>query len=70
METAGLEVRIDAAGNLIGRREGTDRKLPTIVVGSRHVSVRARDQRSGMSMKSGVFETQLAPPLPLEMTIT
>jgi beta-ureidopropionase / N-carbamoyl-L-amino-acid hydrolase len=34
METAGLDVRIDAAGNLIGRREGTDRELPTIVVGS------------------------------------
>src|SRR6516225_3188739 len=28
MEAAGLEVRTDAAGNLIGRREGTDRKLP------------------------------------------
>jgi N-carbamoyl-L-amino-acid hydrolase len=39
MEAAGLEVRIDAAGNLIGRREGTDRKLPTIVVGSHTDSV-------------------------------
>ena len=32
MEAAGLDVRIDAAGNLIGRREGTDRKLPAVVV--------------------------------------
>jgi N-carbamoyl-L-amino-acid hydrolase len=39
METAGLEVRIDAAGNLIGRREGADRKLPTIIVGSHTDSV-------------------------------
>ncbi|MBV9913228.1 MAG: Zn-dependent hydrolase, partial [Sinobacteraceae bacterium] len=39
MEVAGLEVRIDAAGNLIGRREGTDRKLPAIVVGSHTDSV-------------------------------
>jgi hypothetical protein len=39
MEAAGLDVRIDAAGSLIGRREGTDRKLPTIVVGSHTDSV-------------------------------
>src|SRR6201987_2446809 len=39
MEAAGLEVRIDTAGNLIGRREGTDRKLPAIVVGSHTDSV-------------------------------
>ncbi len=39
MEAAGLDVRIDAAGNLIGRREGTDRKLPMIVVGSHTDSV-------------------------------
>lgn len=39
MEAAGLEVRIDAAGNLIGRHEGADHKLPTIVVGSHTDSV-------------------------------
>ena len=39
MEAAGLEVRIDAAGNLIGRRVGGDRKLPAIVVGSHTDSV-------------------------------
>jgi len=39
MEAAGLDVRIDAAGNLIGRREGTDRSLPVIVVGSHTDSV-------------------------------
>ncbi|MBS0580535.1 MAG: Zn-dependent hydrolase [Proteobacteria bacterium] len=39
MEAAGLAVRVDAAGNLIGRREGTERTLPAIVVGSHTDSV-------------------------------
>ena len=39
MEEAGLEVRIDAAGNLIGRREGTESGLPTIMFGSHTDSV-------------------------------
>lgn len=39
MEAAGLQVRIDSAGNLIGRREGADRKLPAIVLGSHTDSV-------------------------------
>jgi N-carbamoyl-L-amino-acid hydrolase len=39
METAGLQVRIDSAGNLIGRREGADRKLPAIMLGSHTDSV-------------------------------
>jgi N-carbamoyl-L-amino-acid hydrolase len=33
-EAAGLETRIDEAGNLIGRRKGTDPALGTILVGS------------------------------------
>lgn len=39
MEAAGLTVRVDTAGNLIGRREGSDPKLPAIVVGSHTDSV-------------------------------
>ena len=39
MEAAGLDVRVDAAGNLIGRREGTDHGLPAILVGSHTDSV-------------------------------
>jgi N-carbamoyl-L-amino-acid hydrolase len=31
---AGLEVRVDEAGNIIGRREGTDSTLPPILFGS------------------------------------
>jgi len=39
MQAAGLEVRVDPAGNLIGRREGSDPKLPVILVGSHTDSV-------------------------------
>ena len=39
MQAAGLEVRIDPAGNLIGRREGSEPKLPVILVGSHTDSV-------------------------------
>ena len=39
MRAAGLEVRVDAAGNIIGRREGTDPALPVIMTGSHADSV-------------------------------
>src|SRR5262245_37981895 len=39
MQDAGLTVRVDTAGNIIGRREGSDRKLPAIVLGSHTDSV-------------------------------
>ena len=34
MREAGLEVRIDTAGNIIGRRAGSDNSLPAIAMGS------------------------------------
>lgn len=34
MEAAGMQVRIDAFGNLIGRLEGTDPSLPVLMMGS------------------------------------
>ncbi len=34
MEAAGLDVRIDAAGNMVGRREGREKSLPVILSGS------------------------------------
>ena len=34
MQEAGLEIRIDTAGNIIGRRSGTDDSLPAIALGS------------------------------------
>lgn len=39
MEKAGLKVRVDAAGNIIGRREGRDPNLPVILFGSHIDSV-------------------------------
>jgi N-carbamoyl-L-amino-acid hydrolase len=39
MQEAGLTVRLDTAANIIGRREGTDPKLPAIMIGSHIDSV-------------------------------
>lgn len=39
MQVAGLTVRVDAAGNVIGRRDGSDPKLPPIMTGSHIDSV-------------------------------
>lgn len=39
MEKAGLEVRIDAAGNIVGKRSGKDNSLPSIAFGSHIDSV-------------------------------
>ena len=39
MENAGLKVRVDAAGNIIGHREGRNPKLPVILFGSHADSV-------------------------------
>ena len=39
MRRVGLDVRIDQAGNIIGRREGRDRSLPPILFGSHLDSV-------------------------------
>ena len=39
MQEAGLVVRVDTAGNIIGRREGSNAKLPPILIGSHTDSV-------------------------------
>lgn len=39
MQEAGLTIRTDAAGNIIGRREGGNPKLPAILIGSHTDSV-------------------------------
>jgi beta-ureidopropionase / N-carbamoyl-L-amino-acid hydrolase len=39
MREAGLEVRVDAAGNVIGRRQGSNASLPVIMLGSHIDSV-------------------------------
>ncbi|CAI8058186.1 N-carbamoyl-L-amino acid hydrolase [Geodia barretti] len=47
MQSAGLSVRIDAAGNIIGRIEGTDPSLPAIVLGSHTDTVPAGGRYDG-----------------------
>src|ERR1700739_3581999 len=39
MEKAGLKIGVDAAGNILGRREGRDPNLPVILFGSHLDSV-------------------------------
>ena len=46
---AGLSTHIDVAGNLIGRREGTDPALGTIVIGSHSDSVPSGGRFDGMA---------------------
>ena len=47
MRQAGLEARIDAAGNLVGRRAGRDAALPPIAMGSHIDSVPAGGKYDG-----------------------
>lgn len=49
MEADGLEVRIDAAGNLIGRREGKSPGAPAILVGSHTDSVPSGGRFDGIA---------------------
>jgi acetylornithine deacetylase/succinyl-diaminopimelate desuccinylase-like protein len=47
MRQAGMYVRIDAAGNIIGRAEGSGASLPAIVLGSHTDTVPAGGQYDG-----------------------
>ena len=47
MRRAGMAVRIDAAGNIIGRAEGNDPSLPAIMLGSHTDTVPAGGQYDG-----------------------
>lgn len=47
MEELGLEVRVDVAGNLLGRREGADSRRPPFLVGSHSDSVPAGGDYDG-----------------------
>jgi len=48
MREAGLEVHVDAAGNLVGRREGDRPGLPCLMLGSHLDSVRNAGRYDGM----------------------
>jgi N-carbamoyl-L-amino-acid hydrolase len=56
MGAAGLGTRIDAAGNLIGRRDGSDAARGAIVVGSHSDSVAAGGRFDGMAGVIGGIE--------------
>jgi N-carbamoyl-L-amino-acid hydrolase len=76
MRAAGLETRIDPAGNIFGRREGTDRTLPPILFGSHIDSVPSGgnfDGDLGVLASIGAIESlaasQVRPRHPLEMAV-
>ena len=48
MAEAGMAVRVDAAGNLVGRREGVRPDLPCLMLGSHLDSVRNAGRYDGM----------------------
>src|SRR5687767_11701994 len=48
MQTAGLEPRIDAAGNIFGRRPGTDPRLPPSC--SARISIRCRAEETSTAI--------------------
>ncbi len=56
MRGAGLEVRIDAAGNLVGRRAGRDSSLPPLVIGSHIDSVPEGGNYDGEVGSMGAIE--------------
>lgn len=56
MREAGLEVHIDAAGNLIGRRAGLDASLPPLAIGSHIDSVPQGGRYDGQVGSMGAIE--------------
>jgi N-carbamoyl-L-amino-acid hydrolase len=56
MRGAGLEVNIDAAGNIIGRRAGSDARLKPLMIGSHIDSVPAGGSYDGQVGSMGAIE--------------
>ena len=76
MEAAGLDVRIDAAGNLIGRREGAESGLPPIMFGSHTDSVPGGGNYDGdvgvigaIEVAQLIHERDIATRHPLEVVV-
>ena len=57
MSESGLKVRIDTAGNIIGRREGSDSRLPVIAMGSHTDTVPNGGKYDGALGVLGAIET-------------
>lgn len=60
MRAAGLTVNIDAAGNISGRRAGTDPGLPVLVIGSHIDSVPQGGNYDGIVGSLGAIEVAQA----------
>ena len=56
MRAAGLDVVVDAAGNIIGRRAGSDPKLPALIIGSHIDSVPEGGNYDGNVGSMGAIE--------------
>ena len=56
MRAAGLEVSVDAAGNILGRRAGSDPKLPSLLIGSHIDSVPEGGNYDGNVGSMGAIE--------------
>ena len=57
MEEAGLSVRLDATGALIGRLEGSDPDAPAIMIGSHYDTVRSGGAYDGIAGVVAAIET-------------
>ncbi|MEM6468193.1 MAG: Zn-dependent hydrolase [Planctomycetota bacterium] len=69
METLGLSVRVDDAGNLIGRREGTNNKK-TLLVGSHLDTVPGGGKYDGLlGVTLGIAALELIGPVSLPMNV-
>ena len=67
MRNAGLDVRVDAAGNLIGRREGGER---TLVLGSHLDTVRDAGRYDGpLGVLAALAVVERAGPLPFSVEV-
>src|SRR3954470_21594170 len=64
MADARLDVAIDAGGNLVGRRHGTDPKLPCIMLGSHSDTVMGGGRFDGMvGVLAAIEVARCLPPL-------
>lgn len=60
MLDAGLEVRVDAVGNIVGRLEGAEPSLPAVMLGSHFDSVRHGGNFDGQAGVAAALETARA----------
>lgn len=60
MKGAGLSVREDAVGTVIGTLQGTDDSLPVIMTGSHFDTVKTGGRFDGMAGVSAALETALS----------